>query len=117
MSGPYTVAEAYAFFGGHFLTAPLGLVEKEPGKGKWCMIQNNSVLDTNGVSTNSWLDPKDIAIKWHTCSAMADMVRPFSSTIPSDKHYYFCRFGSLFLPIWPIISANLAYYFANLALY
>jgi hypothetical protein len=76
MSGPYTRDEAYAFFGGHFRTAPLGLVEKEPGVGKWRMIQNNSALDGSGGSTNSWLDAKDILIKWNTCANMADIVSP-----------------------------------------
>jgi hypothetical protein len=74
MSGPYTRDEAHAFFGGHFRTSPLGLVEKEPGMGKWRMIQNNSALDGTGQSTNSWLDAKDILIKWNTCADMADLV-------------------------------------------
>lgn len=77
MSGPYTMEEAYIFFGGHFRTAPLGLVEKAPaGSGKWRMVQNNSVLDNDGVSTNSWLDSKEFSIGWHTCSMMADIVSP-----------------------------------------
>jgi hypothetical protein len=38
MSGLYTIEEAHTFFGGHFRTAPLGLVEKHLGGGKFHMI-------------------------------------------------------------------------------
>nr|GAT50782.1 reverse transcriptase [Mycena chlorophos] len=74
MSGPYTREEAFALFGGHFRTSPLGLVEKEPGGGKWRMIQNHSAPDDNGASTNSWLDPKDIMIRWYSAASMADTI-------------------------------------------
>jgi hypothetical protein len=90
MSGPYSIEEAHAFFGGHFRTAPLGLVEKEPGLGKWRMIQNNSAVDAGGDSTNSWLDAKDILVRWHSCAAMADIV----SCCPFDcmRCLYLCSF-------------------------
>ena len=37
MSGPYTVPEAMHLFHGHFRMAPIGLIEKPPGCGKWRM--------------------------------------------------------------------------------
>ena len=85
MSGPLTMEEATIFFGGHFRTAPLGLVEKTPGSGKWRMVQNNSALDENGFSTNAWLDAKETAIGWHTCAMMADMV-----SFSSSRMMYVC---------------------------
>jgi hypothetical protein len=77
VSGPYTIEEAFVFFGGHFCTAPMGLVEKEPGSSKWQMIHNLSAEDCFGTSTNSWLDAADDPITWYTCAAMADIVSVF----------------------------------------
>ncbi|TFY82967.1 hypothetical protein EWM64_g1051 [Hericium alpestre] len=77
LSGPFSLSEAFLFFGGHFCTAPLGVVEKEPGSGKWHMIRNLSAEDTYGNSTNGWLDAKDIVIMWHTVTYFADLVGIF----------------------------------------
>jgi hypothetical protein len=77
VSGPYTIEEAFVFFGGHFRTAPMGLVEKEPGSSKWRMIRNLSAEDCFGTSTNGWLDAADDPITWYTCAAMADIVSVF----------------------------------------
>ena len=95
MSGPFTVDEAHQIFGGHFRTAPLGLREKEPGSGKWRMIQNNSALDPSGSSTNSWLDAKDISIQWHTCSSIADIVRLFLFIVNPNAGIMIPNAGSL----------------------
>ncbi|TFY75489.1 hypothetical protein EWM64_g8522, partial [Hericium alpestre] len=73
LSGPFSLSEAFLFFGGHFRTAPLGVVEKEPGSEKWHMIRNLSAEDTYGNSTNGWLDAKDIVIMWHTVAYFADL--------------------------------------------
>ncbi|KAK6967055.1 hypothetical protein R3P38DRAFT_3509002 [Favolaschia claudopus] len=116
MSGPYSVEEAHAFFGGHFRTAPLGLVEKEPGLGKWRMVQNNSVLDSSGDSTNSWLDAKDILIKWSTCANMADLhcLVQFSRPIWRVFRQFGTATGQFDSALF--FAANLARIFADLAL-
>ncbi|TFY77144.1 hypothetical protein EWM64_g6870 [Hericium alpestre] len=75
-SGPFSLTDAFLFFGGHFRTAPLGVVEKEPGSGKWRMIRNLSTTDAYGESTNSWLDAKDMVIMWHTVAYFADLTCP-----------------------------------------
>jgi len=55
MDGPFTVTQAHAIFGGHFRTAPLGLVEK-PGSTSLRLIRHLSKLDHLGGSTNGWID-------------------------------------------------------------
>jgi hypothetical protein len=77
VSGPYTITEAFVFFGGHFRTAPIGFVEKEPLSAKWRMIRNLSAVDCFGASTNGWLDAADDPITWYSCAAMADIVSTF----------------------------------------
>lgn len=74
ISGPYSREEASTLFHGHFRTAPMGVIEKEPGDGKWRIIRNLSAKDSRGVSTNSWLNADDEPIMWHSCSKMADIV-------------------------------------------
>jgi len=56
MSGPFSISEATTIFNGHFRTSPLGLVEKEPGSGKWRTIHHLSKEDAAGDSTNGWLN-------------------------------------------------------------
>jgi hypothetical protein len=86
------------------------------------MIQNNSALDGTGQSTNSWLDAKDILIKWNTCADMADLVssdisRPgFFSAVHVSLLYHFlleltrANLDVPLVPIWTSLSvrANLA---------
>jgi hypothetical protein len=84
VSGPFTVLEAHMIFKGHFRTAPLGLVEKEPGSGELRkkqpdpsqlrMIRNHSACDPRGVSTNDWLDTHAEPTTWYSCAQMADVV-------------------------------------------
>jgi len=38
MSGPFTVTQVKYIFKGHFRTSPLGLIEEDPGSGKWRTI-------------------------------------------------------------------------------
>ncbi|KAJ7836149.1 hypothetical protein B0H14DRAFT_3141853 [Mycena olivaceomarginata] len=80
------------FFGGHFRTAPLGLVE-EPGAVKYHMTQNNSAIDNAGDSTNSWVNATDISVRWHTCAAMADIIAkapPGTQVTAHDQAHAFC---------------------------
>ncbi|PPQ76790.1 hypothetical protein CVT26_001757 [Gymnopilus dilepis] len=74
MSGPFSFKDASLIFRGPFRTAPLGLVEKEPGTAKFRMIRNFSARDQFHTSTNDWLDSHDIVIKWHSCYSMADTI-------------------------------------------
>ena len=59
MSGPFTLEETHWIFRGHFHTVPVGLVEKDPDKGTFHMIQHFSKIDKLGVSVNSQLDLDD----------------------------------------------------------
>lgn len=51
ISGTFTVQEAEIMFG-HFKNMPLGLVKKEPGSGKFCIICHGSKKDSFGVLLN-----------------------------------------------------------------
>ncbi len=74
-----TVEEAHVFFGGHFRTAPMGVVFDQA---KPRVIHNLSACDPEGSSTNSWLDAKDWPTKWYTATMFEDAVSTeFSSVI------------------------------------
>jgi len=75
MSGPFTHEETHLIFKGHFHTVPVGLVEKDPIKGTFRMIQHFSKKDELGVSVNSQLDSEDFPTRWHSAYTMADYVR------------------------------------------
>jgi len=83
MDGPFTVAQAHAIFGGHFRTAPLGLVEK-PGSTSLRLIRHLSKLDHLGGSTNGWIDLSVNATKYFSAADAADFVSFF--------FYIFCFF-------------------------
>ena len=75
MSGPFMLEETHKIFNGHFRTVPVGLVEKDPAKGTFRMIQHFSKEDELGVSVNSQLDSDDFPTHWHSAYTMADYVR------------------------------------------
>ncbi|KAK0438526.1 uncharacterized protein EV420DRAFT_1221339, partial [Desarmillaria tabescens] len=58
-----SVEKAHVFFGGHFCTAPMGVVFDQQ---KPRIIHNLSAQDPEGSSTNSWLDAKDWPTCWYT---------------------------------------------------
>jgi hypothetical protein len=93
MSGPFTVEEASFIFQGHFRTAPLGLVEKNPGSANYRMIRNFSALDDSCTSTNDWLDAHKILIMWHTCYQFADCVSISSLLCYLSVTFYVVVFG------------------------
>jgi len=59
ISSPFTVDEAQFIFGGNFHTSPVGLIEKHSGDSKWHMIHHLSKYDSDGLSTNGWLNSDD----------------------------------------------------------
>ena len=71
MSRGLTVDQAVFFFGGHFQTAPLGVVEQD---GKFRVIHNLSAIDPDGYSTNSWLDSSENATKFYSAAQFAEAV-------------------------------------------
>jgi len=75
ISGPFTCKETHLIFKGHFHTVPVGLVEKDPIKGTFCMIQHFSKKDELGVSINSQLDSDNFLTCWDSAYTMADYVR------------------------------------------
>ena len=116
MSAGLTMDQAHTFFGGHFRTAPMGVVEEE---GKFRVVHNHSALDCDGVSTNSWLDASENPTKFYTAAQFAEAVSlnsywPFRSHLSS--HFWalyqalsgqhclaisrrcFCHFMVMFLP-------------------
>ena len=71
MSRGLTVDQAIVFFGGHFRTAPIGVVEQD---GKFRVIHNLSAIDPDGYSTNSWLDSSENATKFYSAAQFAEAV-------------------------------------------
>ena len=72
MSLGLTLEQAHIFFGGHFCSAPMGVVEQD---GKFRVIHNHSALDSNGDSTNSSLDASENATKfYYSASQFAEAV-------------------------------------------
>ena len=66
-----TVEEAHVFFGGHFCTAPMGVVFDQE---KPRVIHNLSACDSEGSLMNSWLDAKDWPTKWYMAAMFEDAV-------------------------------------------
>ena len=64
MAGPFTLEETHLVFKGHFRTVPVGLVEKDPSKGTFRMIQHFSKEDTLGMSVNSQLNSDNFPTRW-----------------------------------------------------
>ncbi len=71
MYGGLSIEDAEIFFGGHFRTAPLAVIDEGS---KFRVVHNLSAKDGNGNSTNSWLNAKDNPTKWYTASMFADAV-------------------------------------------
>ncbi|SJL15911.1 uncharacterized protein ARMOST_19422 [Armillaria ostoyae] len=71
MYGGLSIEDGEIFFGGHFRTAPLAVIDEGS---KFHVIHNLSAKDGNGDSTNSWLNAKDNPTKWYTASMFADAV-------------------------------------------
>ncbi|KAJ7576593.1 hypothetical protein C8J56DRAFT_729117, partial [Mycena floridula] len=61
MAGGYSIEDALIFFNGHFRTAPMGVVEQN---NKFRIVHNMSAIDSEGDSTNSWLDATDEPVGW-----------------------------------------------------
>jgi len=78
INGPFTVAQAHTIFGGHFNTAPLGLIKK-PGSTTLWMIFHHSKEDHLGQSTNGWLYPSIHATRYFSAADAADFVSFYSA--------------------------------------
>ena len=78
ISGPLTIAEAVSIVGGPFRCSPVGLVEKVPGDGIWRMIRHLSKCNSNGDSTNGWINLD----KFPTTYFAASWVTQFVSSCP-----------------------------------
>jgi len=76
MSRPFSISEVTFIFNSHFHTSPLGLIEKEPGSGKWWTICHLSKEDVARNPTNGWLNADDFPTKYYLVNMMADYVCP-----------------------------------------
>ncbi|KAK0467799.1 uncharacterized protein EV420DRAFT_1324569 [Desarmillaria tabescens] len=71
MYGGLSIEDAEIFFGGHFRTAPMAVIDEET---KFRIVHNLSAKDKSGNSTNSWLDAQEKPTKWYTAAIFADAV-------------------------------------------
>lgn len=75
MSGPFTQAQVQFELGGHFVSCPLGLVEKAGEPGKYRIIRDLSYNNKeDNYSVNSFLDADDFPTEWGTASQVAEIV-------------------------------------------
>jgi len=74
MSGPFTIPQASIIFGGPFRSSPVGLVEKIPGDGTWCMICHLSKCNEDGQSTNDWVDSDNFPTTYFAASWVCQFV-------------------------------------------
>ena len=89
MSGPFSIEGAHIIFDGHFRTSPIGLVEKVPGNGKWCMIWHLLKMDSNRFSTNLMLDSDNFLTTYFSAADVVAWVSAFH-IYPSVLGYACC---------------------------
>ena len=83
MADTFTLEEIHLVFKGHFRTVPVGLIEKDPSKGTFCMIQHFLKEDALGMSVNLQLNLDDFLTHWHSAYTMADYVRHLPVLLPA----------------------------------
>lgn len=74
MSGPYTKEDVHDILGGHFVTSPIGLVEKAGEPGKFRIVRDFSFKNDDGFAVNNYLDSDDFPTEWGTASQVAEIV-------------------------------------------
>lgn len=77
MSGPFSASQVQNILGGHFVSSPLGVVEKSGESGKYRVVRDLSFKNEDGYSVNGQLDSDDFPTEWGTASQVADIVRLF----------------------------------------
>jgi hypothetical protein len=82
MSGPFSADEVFNILGGHFVSSPLGVMEKAGELGKLCVVRDLSYKNPDGYSVNSFLDSDDFPTEWGTAAQVADII--------STSIYYIC---------------------------
>lgn len=74
MSGPFTKAQIHDILGRHFVSSPLGVVEKAGEPGKFHIVWDLSFENEDGYSVNGHLDSDNFPTEWGTASQVADIV-------------------------------------------
>lgn len=78
MSGPYTAREVQSKLKSHFMTSPLGVVDKAGSPGKYRLIQNCSFKNEDGFSVDDFIDANDFPTTWGTAAEVAQIVSHLS---------------------------------------
>jgi len=74
MSGPFSADEVFDILGRHFVSSPLGVVEKSGEPGKFRVVRDLSYQNPDGYSVNGFLDSDDFPTEWGTAAQVADIV-------------------------------------------
>lgn len=82
MSRPFTVAQVHSILGGHFMSSPLGIVEKSGEPGKFRIIRDLSFENEDGYSVNGQLNSDDFPTEWGTASQVVDIVSIYLFLLP-----------------------------------
>jgi hypothetical protein len=80
MSGPFTADEVFEILSRHFVSSPLGVVEKAGEPGKFRVVRDLSYQNPDGYSINSLLDSDDFPTKWGTAAQVAEIVSALTYT-------------------------------------
>lgn len=74
--------------GGHFVSCPLGLVEKAGEPGKFRIIRDLSYVNKeDGYSVNAFLDSDDFPTEWGTAAQVAEIVSLFPCHVAQSGAY------------------------------
>lgn len=79
MSGPFSKEDTHRILGGHFVSSPLGLVEKSGEPGKFRIVRDLSYENEDGFAVNKCLDADDFPTEWGTAAQIAEIVSFVSS--------------------------------------
>lgn len=71
MSGLSSKEEVHHLLGGHFISSPLGLVEKS---GKYRIVRDLLFENEDGYAINNWLDTDDFPTEWGTAAQITEIV-------------------------------------------
>ncbi|KAG2127254.1 uncharacterized protein EDB93DRAFT_1096635, partial [Suillus bovinus] len=81
MSGPFSKEEVHHIFGGHFISSPLGLVEKSGELGKYWFVWDLFFKNKDRYTINSWLDADDFPTEWGTAAQVAENRESFVESL------------------------------------
>lgn len=104
MSGPFSEDEVFNILGGHFVSSPLGVVEKAGEPGKFRVVRDLSYQNSDGYSVNGFLDSDDFPTEWGTAAQIAEIVSTPSVKFGRLDVIFSCTFWRLVFARFGVLS-------------